>query len=101
MGDNKRELLREWQPPQGIKRITIFGDNDANFVGQAAAYGLRNALVVAPRLQITVKIPEVEGWDLNDIIKNEIATERYTSHMPELRMVHHDIESPREPVSDS
>ena len=33
-------LLRQWQPPEGCTHVTIFGDNDSSFVGQAAAYEL-------------------------------------------------------------
>jgi putative DNA primase/helicase len=33
-------MLRKWTPPDGCDEVAIFGDNDANFAGQAAAYGL-------------------------------------------------------------
>ena len=94
-------LLREWQPPEGARRITVFGDNDENFVGQAAAYHLAHRLTLRQGYRVEVKLPDVKGWDWNDVLKNEIATERYTPDLPELWMQHHDIQSPREPVSDS
>ena len=37
-------LMKSWQPPEGIKKIVIFADNDANFCGQQAAYTLANRL---------------------------------------------------------
>ena len=77
-------LLREWRPPTGAQVITVFGDNDKNYVGQAAAYDLAKRLVLRKGYDVQVKIPEVDGWDWNDVLKNEIATERYG--MPELRL---------------
>ena len=94
-------LLREWQPPEGARRITIFADNDANFVGQAAAYHLAHRLVLRHGYRVIVKIPEPEGWDWNDVLKNEIITERYHPDLPELRMQHWDIQSPSQPISDT
>ena len=96
-------LLRDWQPPEGARRITVFADNDENFVGQASAYHLAHRLTLRHGYRVEVKIPDVQGWDWNDVLKNEIATERHVpaADMPELRMQHHDIRSSRESVSDS
>jgi hypothetical protein len=37
-------MLAEWQPPPEATRIIIFGDNDPNYTGQAAAYALARRL---------------------------------------------------------
>ena len=97
-------LLREWQPPQGVKRITIFGDNDENCAGHAAAYHLAHRLLLRKRYEVAVLIPEMKGADWNDIIKGDAAyiKDRLArTDLPELRMVHSDIQPPREPLSDS
>lgn len=60
------QLLAKWQPPPEAKRIVIFGDNDASYAGQAAAYALAKRLVT--ELAVDVKIPEVEGLDWNDVL---------------------------------
>ena len=31
-------MLRKWTPPEGCDEVAVFGDNDAGFAGQAAAY---------------------------------------------------------------
>src|SRR5205823_8543691 len=32
--------IKSFQPPRGLLRLHVFADNDANYVGQAAAYDL-------------------------------------------------------------
>lgn len=53
-------LLEKFKPPQGVKSVAIFGDNDANFVGQRGAYALAASLVLSG-FSVTVKIPEHVG----------------------------------------
>ena len=57
--------LERWTPPAGILQVRIFGDNDASYTGQAAAFAL------AKRLQVTgitpeVSIPDRPGTDWAD-----------------------------------
>jgi len=53
--------LEHWEPPDTIHHVTIFGDNDANFVGQLAAYALARRL--ARRLiSVEVRIPFSGDW---------------------------------------
>jgi len=59
-------MLSAWQPPAEAKRIIIFGDNDANHVGQAAAYGLARRLGSDERV-VEVQIPAEVGADWNDV----------------------------------
>jgi len=57
-----------WEPPDGIpiKKVFIFGDNDKNFVGQAAAYQLATKLAVLRKIDVEVLIPDGEGMDWLD-----------------------------------
>jgi len=59
-------LLSQWIPPQGVERVVVFGDNDANYTGQSKAYQLANRLEVQFKLSTTVAIPEMIGTDWND-----------------------------------
>jgi len=59
-------MLRKWLPPEGCTDVAIFGDNDAKFGGQAAAYHLAHRLAVKG-VSVTVHIPDRVGMDWNDI----------------------------------
>ena len=59
-------LLSKWIPPAKAEHVTIFGDNDANFTGQAKAYHLANRLEVQFKRKVTVSIPPMTGDDWND-----------------------------------
>lgn len=63
-------LLASWEPPAGLVRVVVFGDNDTNFVGQAAAYTLAKRLKVRrePVPQVEVMIPVTDGHDWNDVL---------------------------------
>jgi len=59
-------LLQSFNPPENIRRIVVFGDNDANFCGQQAAYFLANRLYNADRI-VEVEFPP-DGKDWNDYL---------------------------------
>ncbi len=59
-------LLTEWEPPQGVTEVTIFGDNDANYTGQAAAYQLARRLSLK-KIITHVRIPAEIGTDWADM----------------------------------
>ncbi|WP_207458638.1 toprim domain-containing protein [Azospirillum sp. SYSU D00513] len=59
--------LQEFRPPPGITSLTIFGDNDLNFVGQSAALTLAKA-VHRNGIEAKVMIPERSGTDWNDVL---------------------------------
>ena len=59
-------LLSQWIPPEGVEQVTVFGDNDVNFTGQAKAYHLANRLEVQYKRKTCVLIPPVPGDDWND-----------------------------------
>lgn len=58
-------LMKSWQPPSIAKSIVIFGDNDANFAGQSAAYALANSLVGRRKVEVQFP-PDVGDW--NDVL---------------------------------
>lgn len=72
--------LVKFQPPLGCKHLIVFGDSDASFTGQYAAYGLAHRLAVAPldrRIQVEVRFPAYwdtgEEVDWNDVRNREAA----------------------------
>jgi putative DNA primase/helicase len=52
---------------ESIDSLSIFGDNDASFVGQAAAYRLA-AQAVKRGKEVDVQIPFITGDDWNDVL---------------------------------
>uniref|UniRef100_A0A6H2A0M0 Putative DNA primase/helicase n=1 Tax=viral metagenome TaxID=1070528 RepID=A0A6H2A0M0_9ZZZZ len=59
-------IMESWEPPEGIKEVIIFGDNDANFTGQKSAYILANRLA-KKGIKVNVDIPETIGdWNSYD-----------------------------------
>lgn len=70
-------LLLKWEPPPTARRILIFGDNDASFSGQMAAYGLayrlRNMQTDGVhKYEIEIHIPEKIGDDWNDVHRRDL-----------------------------
>ena len=59
-------MLRKWLPPEGCDSVAVFGDNDKNYAGQAAAYGL-GYILHGKVGEVTVHIPEITGEDWSDV----------------------------------
>ena len=60
-------LLESFDPPQGVTLLTIAGDNDRSFTGQASAYKLAKRLVQErPEIEVRVHLPIVDGADFAD-----------------------------------
>lgn len=57
--------IESFMPPDGCKRVVIFGDNDTNYVGQSAAYKLASSLVRAG-IEADVRIYQERGKDWAD-----------------------------------
>ena len=55
--------LKSWEPPEGVRGVVIFADNDINFTGQEAAYTLAKKL---SKLSVEIRIPETPGTDWAD-----------------------------------
>jgi putative DNA primase/helicase len=59
-------LMKGFVPPEGIRRVVIFADNDHSFTGQESAYCLARRLY-ALGLVAEVLMPEI-GKDFNDYL---------------------------------
>lgn len=59
-------MLAKWTPPEGVIEVVVFGDADAKFGGQAAAYRLAHRLALKG-LRVTVEIPPKLGTDWADV----------------------------------
>lgn len=65
-------LMQQWIPPEAAKKIIVFGDNDANYVGQSAAYMLARKLSLRANPPVVeVRIPEQSGQDWNDVLASQ------------------------------
>lgn len=62
-------MMAKWEPPAEAREIIVFGDADAHFVGQEAAYALARRLARQDRT-VTVKLPDRIGADWNDILND-------------------------------
>lgn len=60
-------MLAKWIPPDGVDSVTVFGDNDPQFGGQASAYALAHKLSVRHGVSASVEIPEHVGKDWADV----------------------------------
>ena len=59
--------MKEFIVPQGVKKLYIFGDNDANQAGQQAAKILQEKAEFAG-VEVIVSIPSNVGDDWNDVL---------------------------------
>ena len=53
--------------PKSVETVHVFGDNDDTFTGQASAYNLARRLVLKDKIQAKIHIPEIDGYDWNDV----------------------------------
>lgn len=60
--------LESFLPPAGVEEVTVFGDCDKSFAGQAGAYKAAENLNRA-KLRVSVRLPEAIG-DWNDVLKS-------------------------------
>jgi len=60
-------LLESFIPPDGVKSVIVYGDNDANFAGQKAAYALANRLSL-DGITVDVDIPDIRGDFLDQFL---------------------------------
>ncbi|GEP60933.1 toprim domain-containing protein [Reyranella soli] len=62
--------IETFEPPPGLQRLHIFGDNDSNFTGQCATFRLAKRL--ASTLKILVNIPPEADTDWNDVLRQQV-----------------------------
>lgn len=63
--------FKNFVPPEGVKELFIFADNDANFIGQKEAYTAASVLAQKFKsLKISVVIPSEVNSDWNDVLIN-------------------------------
>ena len=62
-------LLLDWSPPACVTTVLVFGDNDASYAGQTAAYGLARRLQ-ARGITASVELPIRAGTDWNDVLRD-------------------------------
>lgn len=63
--------LETFEPPESVKMITVFADNDTNFAGQKSAFTLANRL--ARNLAVDVMVPDEAGTDWLDFLNERQA----------------------------
>lgn len=61
-------MMLQWNPPKGVERVCIYGDNDKNYAGQSAAYALAHRLAMGGGVDVKVNIPENSGCDFADML---------------------------------
>jgi putative DNA primase/helicase len=61
--------IKTFQPPPGLLRLHVFADNDANYVGQAAAYELAHRLN-RDGLTVEVHVPPIADTDWLDVLND-------------------------------
>ena len=59
--------MMKWKPPEGVREITVFGDNDENAAGQAAAWALVHKLRCKGEWKVNVEFPQ-GNEDFNDVL---------------------------------
>lgn len=60
-------LLEKWLPPDGVKRVTIFADNDKSFTGHKAS-GILAYRLATKEIEVDVRMPLRAGTDWNDVL---------------------------------
>ena len=59
--------MKKFKVPRGVDKVTVYGDNDPKYGGQAAAYELAHRLA-CEGLKVEVKIPDIVRHDWNDVL---------------------------------
>lgn len=63
-------LMEGFVPPEGVRRIVVMSDADANYAGQHSAYELAKKLYSQDYI-VDVQVPDANGMDWNDVWDRE------------------------------
>lgn len=55
-------VMESFVPPEGVRRVVVFGDNDPNFAGAKSAYTLANRLYLKDYI-VEVSLPGLADWN--------------------------------------
>ncbi len=58
--------LSQWRPPASVTHVTIYADNDENYVGQMSAHELSHRLT-AKGISCQIRTPAIARQDWNDV----------------------------------
>lgn len=61
-----------FEVPESVRHVLVFADNDENFTGQSAAYGLAHRLATKG-VHVEVRLPPEVGMDWNDVLVSGVA----------------------------
>lgn len=61
--------MESFRPPEGVKAVTVYSDNDANFSGQRAAYLIANKLSL-DGYQVDVQVPSNPHSDYAEVLES-------------------------------
>jgi putative DNA primase/helicase len=64
--------VETFEPPAGTRRLVVFGDNDRNYVGQAASCALAKRLI-RDGVEVEVRIPPTPDTDWLDVLQGRPA----------------------------
>lgn len=62
--------LISWLPPEGVRSVVIFGDNDASYTGQEAAFNLGKKLRLK-HFDVEIVLPLETDTDFCDVYNNQ------------------------------
>lgn len=67
--------MEAFDPPESVTELHIYGDNDASYTGQKAAYDLAQKLAKKRGIRVEVRIPPEPGTDWLDVFNSWSAGE--------------------------
>jgi putative DNA primase/helicase len=63
--------MESFVPPDGVRRVVVYADNDANFAGQKAAFALASRLT-RENFTVDVRIPPETDTDWLDVLVDDL-----------------------------